>query len=270
KKVLMVVNNIDILDSEAERVKVLTYVQEHARETLGVTPEVFGVSAKRAFQARLSGDEEALEASGLTALEAAVRARLGRERLRLKLSSPLGVANRTAETYADVLKARRALLGDDAETLEEIERQRAQFDKDLRREFEGHVARIQAVLHEVERRGEAFFDDTIRLRRLMKLVNTERVREEFEKGVLKDADREIDDALAQLVDWFIQRNLQLWEDVMSYVNERRAAERDRVIGEVGGRFQYDRQALVRSLRERSDATMDTYDADAEGAQLADR
>lgn len=270
KKVLMVVNKIDILDSDAEREKVLTYVQEHARETLGVTPEVFGVSAKRAFQARVSGDEDALAASGLTALEAAVRARLGSERLRLKLASPLGVANRTAETYLDVLKARLELLGDDSETLEEIERQRTQFDKDLRREFDGHVARIQAVLYDVERRGEAFFDDTIRLRRLMKLVNTERVREEFEKTVLKDADREIDDALAQLVDWFIQRNLQLWEDVMSYVNERRASERDRVIGEVGGRFQYDRQALVRALRERSDATMDTYDAEAEGTQLADR
>lgn len=270
KKVLMVVNKIDILDSQAEREKVLTYVQEHARETLGVTPEVFGVSAKRAFQARTSGDEEALAASGLTALEAAVRARLGSERLQLKLSSPLGVANRTAETYRDVLRARLELLGDDAETLEEIERQRAQFDKDLRREFDGHVVRIQAVLHDVERRGEAFFDDTIRLRRLMKLVNTERVRAEFEATVLKDADREIDDALAELVDWFIQRNLQLWEDVMSYVNERRASESERVIGEVGGRFQYDRHALVRALRERSDATMDTYDADAEGAELADR
>ncbi len=270
KKVLMVVNKIDILESEPERTKVIEYVRDHARETLGVTPQVFGVSAKRAFQARIAGDEAGLAASGLTALEDAVRARLGSERLRLKLSSPLGVAHRTATTYREVLRTRLGLLGDDAATLEEIERQRRQFDKDMQREYEGHLLRIQEVLRDVERRGEAFFDDTIRLRRLAKLVNTERVRAEFEATVLKGADRDIEAALAELVDWFIQRNLQLWEDVMSYVNERRASERDRVIGEVGGRFQYDRQALVRALRERSDATMGTYDAEAEGAQLADR
>ncbi|HRQ10595.1 MAG TPA: dynamin family protein [Trueperaceae bacterium] len=52
KKVLMVVNKIDILATPAERTAVLDFVTEHARETLGTTPEVFGVSARQAFEAR--------------------------------------------------------------------------------------------------------------------------------------------------------------------------------------------------------------------------
>lgn len=269
KKVLMVVNKLDILDTDEERDKVTAYVQEHARATLGVTPEVFGVSAKRAFAARKAGDEEALEASGLTALEKAILDRLSSDRLRLKLSSPLGIARRTTEHYLTVLGARLELLSEDRKTLEEIERQRAQFEKDMRREYDNYLTRIKNVLFEVEKRGNEFFDDTVRLRRLLTLMNTDRVREAFTARVVKGADKDIDVAVSDMVDWFIHRNLQLWEDVMTFVNERRAAEEERVIGEVGGRFQYDRQALVRSLRERSEAVMESYDQHDEARRLAD-
>ncbi|HKI57943.1 MAG TPA: dynamin family protein [Trueperaceae bacterium] len=269
KKVLMVVNKLDILDGEGAEERVLDYVREHARATLGSMPEVFGVSAKRAFKARLADDLEGVQASGLGALEKAISARLGRDRLKLKLLSPLGVARRTAERYRGVLASRLELLSHDRGTLEEIERQRGQFEKDMRREYESYLARIENVLLEVEKRGHEFFDDTVQLRRLFLLMNTSRVREAFQTRVLRSVDQDIDLAVGQLVDWFIQRNLQLWEDVMNFVNERRAAERERVIGEVGGRFQYDRQALVRALHERSEKVLGSYDRKAEASRLAD-
>ena len=50
KKIVLVVNKMDILEEESERAKVLAFVRDHAREALGVTPEVFGVEAKRAFR----------------------------------------------------------------------------------------------------------------------------------------------------------------------------------------------------------------------------
>src|SRR5690606_22931389 len=73
-----------------------------------------------------------------------------------------------------------------------------------------------------------------------------------------------------LVDWFIQRNLQLWEDVMKYLNERRAAEQANVISEVGGRFQYDRQALRRGLRDTAEDALEAYDPKSEAGRLAER
>ncbi|HKI56249.1 MAG TPA: dynamin family protein [Trueperaceae bacterium] len=269
KKVLMVVNKVDILEGKDAEAKVLDYVRDHARTTLGTTPEVFGVSAKRAFKARLANDVEGVQASGLGALERAISARLGSERLKLKLLSPLGVARRTAEHYREVLSGRLELLAHDRGTLDEIERQRDQFEKDMRREYDGYLARIENVLLEVEKRGFEFFDDTVQLRKLFMLMNTGRVREAFQSRVLRSVDQDIDLAVGALVDWFIQRNLQLWEDVMTFVNERRAAERERVIGEVGGRFQYDRQALVRALHERSEKVLESYDQKAEASRLAD-
>ena len=269
KKVLMVVNKIDILESEEERQKVLAYVRDHASETLGTTPEVFGVSAKQAFKARLADDLAGVQASGLGELERAISTRLSEDRLKLKLLSPLGVARRTAQHYRGVLDNRLELLSSDRRTLEEIERQREQFEKDMQREVEGYLARIENVLLEVEKRGHAFFDDTVQLRKIFMLMNTDRVREAFQNRVLKNVEGDVDHAVNDMVDWFIQRNLQLWEDVMTFVNERRAAERERVIGEVGGRFQYDRQVLVRSLHERSESVLEGYDQQAEASRMAD-
>lgn len=270
KKVIMVVNKVDILATDAERETVIAFVAQHARETLGATPEVFGVSSRRAFLARQAGDEAALAASGLPELEAAIRHRLGADRLKLKLLTPLGVARRTADQQSTVLENRLGLLTDDEATLAEIDRQRLHFAAELERDLTKYVGSLKGVLADVERRGEEFFDDTIRWRRLPKLMNGQKVREEFEAKVVKSAEAEIDAGLGELVDWFIGRNIHLWEDVMAYLNEKRAAEQERVIGEVGGRFQYDRQALLRGLRERAEAAMGEYDAPAEARQLADR
>lgn len=269
RKVLMVVNKIDILDDDAQREEVIRYVREHARETLGVTPEVFGVSAKAATAARAKGDEAALQASGLPALESAIRERLGSERLRLKLLSPIGVANHNIERYKSLHTERLKLLTDDSGSLSEIERQTSQFTKDLKREFDSHMVRLKDILRDVETRGDAFFDDTVRLRRIPKLLNTKAVQQEFETKVLSDTEHRIEAALGDLVDWYIQRNLQYWEDVMRFVNDRRAVEEERVIGDIGGRFQYDRQSLVAGLRQRAEAALSDFGDEAASRRLAD-
>jgi small GTP-binding protein len=269
KKITVVVNKIDILESSEERQKVLDFVREHARATLQVTPQVFGVASRKAFRARKSGTPANLAGTGLPELEAYIEASLyGGERLRLKLQSPLGVADHVARKYRDGLAGQLELLEDDRRTLEEIDRQRAQYERDMRREFAGYLARIKTVLVEVERRGDVFFDDTVRFGNLLGLINSDKVRKQFEERVIRGADREVDKAVSETVDWFMQRNLQLWEDVMNFVNERRKAAEDRVIGEIGGRFQYDRESLLRNLRERAEDVMKKYDERMEADRLA--
>ena len=270
KKVTMVVNKVDILDGPADIDKVLDFVRTHARDTLGVTPEVFPLSAKQAQIALKTGDEELLSSSGLTALTAYIETQLiDEERLRLKLQSPLGVAANLTKRYRTVVAERLELLAEDRRTLEEIERQQEQFERDMRREFEGHLSRIKTALLEVERRGDAFFDDTVRMRNVLGLLNSDKIREAFELQVIRDADKDVELAVGEMVDWFLSRHLQLWEDVMTFVNERRQDD-DRIIGDIGGRFQYDRQALIRSLRDRSESVLEDYDEQAEAERLADR
>ncbi len=271
KKITLVVNKLDILEGPEQRQQVLDFVCDHGRKTLGVTPQVFGVEAKRAFRARAAGNEAELKGTGLPEIESYIETNLAPdERFRLKLLSPLGVARHLTEHYQGVLARRLGLLADDRSTLDEIGRQRDQFTRDMRREFQAYLARTKTILLEVERRGDIYFNDTVRLRNLFSLMNSERIKEQFQARVIRDADKDIEIAVGETVDWFLSRNLQLWEDVMGFINERRQAGEERVIGEVGGRFQYDRQALIRALRERTQEVLDSYDEREEAERLADQ
>lgn len=271
KKIVIVINKMDIIEEADERQKILQFVRDNARATLGSAPQVFPVKAKQAFRAKQSGDPSQLAGTGLPELEAYIESTLAAsERVKLKLQNPLGVALHIADKYKTVIRDRLALLADDKKTLEEVDRQLDQYDKDMKREFDNYLTRLKTVLLEVERRGEVFFDDTVRFRNIPGLLNGEKVRKEFETRVIRNADKDIDVAVHELVDWFIQRNLNLWEDVVSFVNGRRKAGEERVIGEVGGRFQYDRDALIRNLRQSAEDVMKTYDEDAEGRRLSEK
>jgi len=269
KPLAVIVNKADLLRDASELDEVVSYVRRNARDTLGVTPAVFALSARTARDAQRSGDEQGLVASGLSALEQHLVDTLDTGRLRLKLGNPLGVARHVAGDVASALANQRQLLLDDRRTLDEVERQQLQWRKDLRREGQAYLDRVTTVLLEVERRGEVFFDDTIRLSRVMTLLRSEQVRQAFEAQVLRDAERRIDEAVTSMVDWLMERSLQQWEDVVGFVNERRRAGEERIIGEVGGRFQYDRRALIRSLRDRAEGVLAAFDRDAESRRLGE-
>lgn len=270
KKVIVVVNKIDILESEQDKEQVLSYVAEHAKRTLGETVPVFPVAARRAFQAVSSGDTNEREASGLAALESAIESRLSTERLALKLMNPVGVAKKLTEKYSGELSNRLELLQTDERTLEELERQRSHFAKDLRTGLMFYINELNEVINGIERRGHEFFDENIRFRRITKLVDTKRTKREFEETVLGRAEDEIDATLRRLVDWFIDRNIQFWEDVTEFVNTRRQADYANVIGEVGGRFQYNREEIIRSLQASTETSLKRFDHSTAARQLADR
>lgn len=269
KKVAIVVNKADLLEDDVARAEVREFVRGHARNTLAHVPEVFEVSARAASRARAAGDDAALEASGLLALERHLAERVDVDRVRLKLDAGLGVALHVTNEAEATIEAQRALLREDRRTLDEVDRQQGQWVKDLRRESRSYVDRVKTVLLEVERRGEVFFDDTVQLTKLFTLLRPERVREDFDRRVLRDAAGEIDTAVASLSDWFVERTLQQWEDVVGFVAERRKAGEERTIGEVGGRFKYDRTALIATLRDRAHGVLEGFDASAESRRVAE-
>src|SRR5687767_1347909 len=68
KKVVVVINKVDILESERDVEAVRAFVAENARLLLGFNPEIFPVSARLALKGK-QGDTEAWNRSGFEALE---------------------------------------------------------------------------------------------------------------------------------------------------------------------------------------------------------
>ena len=270
KKVVVAVNKVDILKSPGDITEVLDWVRSNGMRLLGSTPEVFAVSALRARQAEAMGDTEAPAASGFPEVEAWLQSTLDdTERIRLKLGNPLGVANRLLGMGLEAVDGRLVLLADDLATIADIESQSATWAEDVKREFTFRLADIDNSLHEMEQRGLEFFDETVRLSRLPKLFDKEALRERFEREVVADAPQQVESKVESLIDWLVESDLQQWQSVVNHVNRRAAVHADRMVGEVGGRFEADRGRLLATVGRAATDGLAGYDRAAEARRMAD-
>jgi len=270
KKVVVAVNKIDILKSPGEVSEVLDWVRSNGMQLLGSTPQVFGVSALTARAARSADDDEGLTASGLVEVESWLRSTLDdTERVKLKLDNPLGVAARLLGVGLEAVDDRLELLGDDLAAIADIASQSATWAADVNREFDLRLSDIENVLLEMEKRGVEFFDETVRVTRLASLFDKQALRARFEAEVVADAPKQVEVKVESLIDWLLESDLQQWQSVVNHVNRRAAAHADRMVGEVGGRFETDRGRLLATVGRAAADGLASYDRAAEAKRMAD-
>jgi small GTP-binding protein len=270
KKVALVLNKADLLRSPADVAAVVEFVAKNAGETLGARPAVFALSASEALSARSSGDAAALARSGLPAFEAKVTATLDEaERFRLKLRSPLGVARKVRrEAEARVAESLELVRGD-LEALAAIEARGAGQAGEFARDFGLRVSELEKSLLEFERRGNAFFDDRLRLARFRQLFDRERLRREFEAEAVASLPRDVERGVDGVVDFLVEAELRQWQEVMRVLATRAAARPEAPAG-VDDRFAYDRSRLLAGVREAAREAARHYDVDQEGRRLAEK
>ena len=282
KKIVIVVNKIELLTTEAEQQEVLEFVRRNAHELLGVAPAIFAVSARLALEAKNSGESteptegrrtssptslwqrsrfEPLEQYILDFLDAG-------ERVRLQLSNPVGIAAALIANYQEVIRQRQSLLKGDFQALDAIDQQLAAYQDDMRRDFRYQSDRVDNVLYEMAERGDRFFDENLRITRVVELVNSERLRGEFERRVLADSSRAVERHVDELIDWLIERDYRQWQAVMEFIERRSLQHTDQMIGQVRGEFDFNRQNLLKSIGRSAQEVVDSYDREAEALKLA--
>jgi small GTP-binding protein len=272
KKVLVVVNKIDILESDDDVQRVVDFVTANFRDLLGASPEVFPVAARLALRAGAGpgGSEDLRAKSRFDALERYVAATLDEEeRVRLKLLNPLGVGLRLLEKHLRLTEARLELLREDFEATESIESQLGLYQEDLTRDFRFRLSDVEKVLLEFERRGMEFFDSTLRLGRVFDLLNQTRMKRAFEQEVVADMPKVVEKRVEEVIDWMVASDLRQWQGVMERLERRRAQHADRLVGRVAGVFEHDRARLLESVRRESQRALETYDKEAESDRLAE-
>ena len=200
KKVVVVINKIDILDGARQIEEVRGFVADNARVLLGFNPEIFPVSARLALRAK-QGDPSAWAASGFEPLERYIRETLDTPgRVQLKLLNPLGVGAALTERHVAAVRERAELLRDDFATLDEVDRQLAMYQSDLMRDFEFRISDIDRILLEMEKRGHEFFDDNMRIGRVMDLLNRSRMQQGFEQTVVADTPQQTCEAILRILE----------------------------------------------------------------------
>lgn len=269
KKIVFVVNKKDILAGPADLAEVTDFVAAQAQRLTGVRPAVFAVSARLAQRAKDAGDEALLEESGFQALERHLSSTLDeKERLRLKLLNPLGVGARLVEGQATLVAARLDLLREDVETVESIDRQLGLYREDLSRDFRFRLSDVERVLLEFERRGMDFFDETLRIGRVFDLVSRSKLRRAFEREVLQDLPQQVERRVEEVINWMVASDMRQWRGVTDMLDRRRIHHAERLVGQVTGVFEHDRDQLLVAARRQAMRAVETYDRDRESERLA--
>ena len=274
KKILLVINKADLLADEGKREEVRSFVDGGIRSALGLTPPIFFVSAllaRKAKAATNSMERDALmKASGFAELENYITDLLDEEgRVRLKMESPLGVVEELNRRYRGAVEERLHLLDEDFRTAENVESQLGLYREDMGRDFEARMAEIENIILRMNERGDAWLEEHIRFANIFELFRQEKVSERFKREVVADTEELVDERVDELVDWMVDRNLKQWRTVVDYVNRRRQADYDeRLIGEVGDSFEYNRGQLLRSVGKNAQDVVQRYDRERESEKLA--
>lgn len=270
KKVVVVLNKIDLFEQEAELEQVRQFIADNSRLLFGVTPEIFPISARLALRAK-QGDAAAWAESRFEPLENYIQNTLDKAgRLRLKFLNPLGVGFHLVDRYLKVIESRLELLKEDFTMLDDVEAQLGLYKEDMQRDFNYRMADVENVLFEMEQRGQVFFDDVMRIARVFDLMNRTRIQEQFEQQVVADVPQRIETKVAELIDWLVDSDFRQWQAVMEHLSARRLRHKERIVGDIGvGSFHHDRERLIEAVGREAGRVVDSYDRSREAQAIAD-
>ena len=272
KKILVAINKIDILESGNAVAEVVDYVRAQVQRLLGFEPEIFPVSARAALRHTLgiavSSADRARD--GFDSLRDYLITTLGEEsRVRLKLQSPIGVADRVLRRHLGLAQGRQDLLQEDIQALAAITQDLATHQAQAVREFDRHLAAVEAEMLAMRIRGEEFLDDRMRLLKIRGMLNAGRMQAAFESQVIADTPGKIEARIQQVIDWLVDREHGQWKRVADALGHRRDAGRiSQTAQEAWGSFSLKRHQLLQGLGAQAERTVASYDRKAEALRLA--
>ena len=273
KKVVFVLNKVDIFEDESALQEVRDFILKHTAKILGDQPQLYSVSAKLAQRAQSEPDPEQRarlrNASRLDELEQFISATLDdNTRLQLKFNNPLGVAEHLMVQAVQNLSDQSEALNEDKLTAASLDTVLTEYERELHSELPPRLAEVENILHRLEQRGLDFFDSTIRLTNVQNLVRGDKVRAQFEKQVLADVPQQIEDQVQRLIDWLVQKDLHEWQQVMSYLQRRRAQNLEHMVGESYGPRETHRRELIDTVGQTVQTIVESYDRNQEASELA--
>jgi small GTP-binding protein len=269
KKIVLVINKIDILQEADALGEIEEYVASNAKKALDLAPEIFPVSSQLALKAKM-GEPALWTPSRFEALENYILETLDEEsRLKLKLLNPLGVGKHLSSQYGEYFENRLKLLKDDLALIKDVEGQLEMFQKEMLESFQLRMSDIVKILLEMEQRGEDFFTEYIRLARIFDLIKKEKIQQTYEEQVVSDVPEQVERRVTAIIDWLVDANLRQWQAITDHIATGRQKYKDRMVGDIGS-FIYDRDRLITSIRDEANRVIDTYDRAREADEIARR
>ncbi|MBN2305720.1 MAG: dynamin family protein [Anaerolineae bacterium] len=267
KRAIMVVNQVDVLEPD-DRERVRDFVLEQSRLHLATDPKIWLVSARQALaaQQQTPRDEIGWDESGFADIEEYIKETLGNlQRLRQKLETPVQICQNATKSALDLIQERQSALDDHRKTLENIEAQITQGEREQHRAVETSLDTIADTWNEAAARGNQaigemfqfsrgiglFFSglgEIVGIGRLFRRFRGQtRAEEAFEQHKVRETLRRIPKETDQLGPRLEGRDLQDIDDLVDYT--RQAVEQlppslsSKLIGKIQTPLRYERSFL---------------------------
>ncbi len=280
KKVIFVVNGADRRNSPEQLVRVREYLQREVSARLGQAPSaIYMVSSLEALRARAGARSDGGNGSEsppldplneYPALATYILETLRQtDRVRLKLLSPLGVVRHVVQVNRQSLDARLEVVREDGRVLLAIREQLERYVTDMRADSVRYLADVRNVLYEIERRGHAWFEETIRIGNIGMLRNKDAVENRFRNEVIGDGPQQIENVVHRMVDWLVRNNMKLWNAAFTEVqaHTERLREKGALAPRGSSEFNYNREELFARLRAPVENRLGQFDTDREAREI---
>lgn len=255
KKIILVINQADLLNKK-ERAEVEGFVRQQAKELLNLEPPLFTVSAKAALAQR--GDRREGDGAGVEH----IRNHLNRGFMQVppakqKLLAQLALAEQLAAKARGVLAERLRLVGDDVEQTEQLRMELEVQADQLNTQRDVALGEIARTFGNLRARGENFINENLRLSRIGRALDSQRMRRAFEAEVIGEAVDAISTVSTTYVNALIDGSRVYWRGVLDRLNRLDALMRAEV-GAVDSGTYADQRAALQAAIQTAEATLRAY------------
>ena len=268
KKIVIIINKTDIAENSQDLDKVKDFVADNAQKLLGVMPKIFAVSAREALKAKRESGSSPAQFSEVE--DYIFRTLDTKNRFQLKLLNPLGISDKLTQKYTEINEAQKKLIQDDIQLISDIQQQINLFREDMVRSYNFRYSDIDNAILEFEKRGLEFFDNTFRINRVLDLLNKERIKNEFNKNVVKNLSKDIDEKVSNSIEWLVEEDLKQWQVVTQKINQRASKHQDRILSDPNSQqINLERQKIISDINRQAQRVVEEYDREVEAANIAE-
>ena len=268
KKVVVVLNKIDLFQDENDKNTVINYVRTSIRELLHFEPTIFPVSTRLAFNAKKQQSLELWNKSNFESLQNFIIHNLDdNAKIYLKLLNPIGVAERLLEKHIKSLEASRSSLIQDESNIRNFEEQLKVYQADIEVDFAARLGNVENVLLRLLDRVDEFITQEMNLSQIATIFRGSELQSSFENKVLADFKGEIDRLVEELLEWVVEKNERQARATVEYVTQCSQKYSGLIVGSSPNSFESRRNVLIKNMLHTSQDIMGRFDKVKEGEKI---
>ncbi len=259
KKIIIVLNKIDLMQTHQETERVISFVKENADRQLKSDVAVFALSSKMAKQARKESSEELWVQSGFYLLEKYIQEKLDETaRFQLKMESSLNIGERLADQCSDLLSNELKFYQEDQELASSIQNQVQIYQKDMQKEIDRSMKEIDSIFSEIKKQGSDYFENLFRVKNLPNIMKKEKNQIAFQEQVLKNLPTEIERKTTEMVEMIYLQQQQMTQSFRKQIEMRKTQFTGT---EISSRDQIERSSLLQKMQASIDEMLEKMEHD---------